>query len=161
MSTFKEGDLAKGPPPENKKAAAKTAAAPVKTEAAKDEPIDPKAEPQEVVPASDPHKPTELLDETADEKADRHDASTELPVGKLTAPESQADTELADLAKDKVIPGAAVGPDAAGVVLNEHGRVAYAPPGSHNAAVNGVQEDASGHVSSVGTDNSAQSGTRV
>ena len=116
---------------------------------------------QDQVPASDPNKPTEILDETAKETADRHVASTELPVGDLTDPASQSETPLADMAKDKIVPGAAVGPDAAGVVRNDHGRVAYAPPGSYNAAVNGVQEDASGHVSSVNTDNSHLSGTRI
>lgn len=113
------------------------------------------------VPAEDPNKPTEILDESADETADRHVASTELPVGEVTAPESQADTSVAEDAKEKVVPGAASGPHADGTVRNDHGRVAYAPPGSMNAAMNGVQEDAAGHVDSVGTDNSTKSGTRI
>lgn len=51
--------------------------------------------------------------------------------------------------------------DAAGVIRNSEGKVAYAPPGSHNAAMAGVQQDASGHVDSVGTANTSQSGTRA
>jgi len=113
------------------------------------------------VPADDPNKPTELLDESADEKADRHIASTELTVGDLTNPDTQGDTALAEDAKEKIVPGAATGPDDAGVVRNEHGKVAYAPPGSLDAAFNGVQQDAAGHVDSVGTDNSSASGTRI
>jgi hypothetical protein len=116
---------------------------------------------QDTVPATDPNKPTELLDETHSESADRHVASTELPVGDVTPPESQADTAPAGDAAELIVPGAGVGPDPAGVVRNEHGRVAYAPPGSQDAAMNGVQEDASGFVDSVGTDNSSASGTRV
>jgi len=113
------------------------------------------------VPASDPNRPTELLDESSDENMDRHLASTELTVGELTHPETQGDTALAEDAKEKIVPGAATGPDDAGVVRNEHGRVAYAPPGSLDAAFNGVQQDAAGHVDSVGTDNSSISGTRI
>jgi hypothetical protein len=116
---------------------------------------------QESIPPTDPNKPTELLDESQEEAGDRHVASTELPVGDVTPPETQADTAPADDAAELIVPGAGVGPDPAGVVLNEHGRVAYAPPGSHNAAMNGVQEDASGFVDSVGTDNSSASGTRI
>lgn len=55
--------------------------------------------------------------------------------------------------------GFSEGPD--GTVRNPEGKVAYAPPGSHNAAMAGVQQDASGHVDSIGTDNSSRSGTRV
>jgi hypothetical protein len=113
------------------------------------------------IPADDPNKPTEILDESSSETADRHVASTEIPVGDVTDPESQADSSVAEDAKDKIIPGAAAGPDVAGVVLNDHGKVAYAPPGSLNAAFNGVQEDAAGHVDSVGTDNSSKSGVRI
>lgn len=104
-------------------------------------------------------------DETAVEKAeeaeDLHIASTELPVGELLPEEQQADTDAAEGAKGLVIPGAASGPDRAGIVRNEEGKVAYAPPGSRDAANNGVQEDAAGHVDSVGTDNSPKSGVRV
>lgn len=116
---------------------------------------------QKDVPADDPNKPTEILDETASETGDRHVASTELPVGDVTNPETQADTPAAEEAKELIVAGAAAGPDVAGVVRNDHGKVAYAPPGSYNAAMNGVQEDAAGHVDSVGTDNSSASGTRV
>jgi hypothetical protein len=116
---------------------------------------------EQSIPATDPQHPTELLDEDAGEQHDRHVASTELPVGDVTPPETQADTSEAEDAKEKIVPGAGVGPDPAGVVRNDHGRVAYAPPGSLDAAFNGVQEDASGHVDSVGTDNSARSNSRV
>jgi hypothetical protein len=131
---------------------------------------------QEQVPQDNPHQPTETLDETASETADRHVASTELPVGDVTDPASQAretdeDGELdpegdfktadAEAAAEKVVPGAAAGPEVDGTVRNDAGRPAYAPPGSMNAAMNGVQEDAAGHVDSVNTDNSTKSGTRV
>jgi hypothetical protein len=116
---------------------------------------------QAEVPADDPNKPTEILDESAAETADRHVASTELPVGDLTDPASQDDSALAEDAKEKIVPGAAVGPDPGGIVRNDHGKVAYAPPGSYDAAMNGVQQDAAGHVDSVGTDNSSKSGVRV
>lgn len=116
---------------------------------------------QEEVPADDPNKPTEILDESASETADRHVASTELPVKDVTAPETQADTEAAEDAGDLIVPGAAAGPQVDGTVRNDHGKVAYAPPGSYNAAMNGVQQDAAGHVDSVGTDNSSRSGTRI
>jgi hypothetical protein len=114
-----------------------------------------------VVPADDPNKPTDILDETKGDTEDRHIASTELPVKDVTNPETQADSAIADDAGEKIVAGAAVGPDPAGVVRNDHGNVAYAPPGSHDAAMNGVQEDASGFVDSVGTDNSHRSGTRI
>lgn len=113
------------------------------------------------VPASDPGKPAAILDESQGDKEDRHVASTELPVKDVTDPDTQADSAVADDAGEKVVAGAAIGPDPAGVVRNDHGNVAYAPPGSHDAAMNGVQEDASGHVDSVGTDNSPRSGTRI
>lgn len=116
---------------------------------------------QKTVPPTDPNKPTELLDESDAERDDRHVASTELPVKDVTDPETQADTADAEDAAEKIVPGAGVGPDPAGVVRNEHGKVAYAPPGSLDAAFNGVQEDASGHVDSVGTDNSSISGSRI
>lgn len=113
------------------------------------------------IPADDPQKPVEDLNESDAERQDRHIASTELPVGDVTPPETQADTAPADDAAEKIVAGAAIGPDPAGTVRNEHGRVAYAPPGSVDAAFNGVQEDASGHVDSVGTDNSDRSNTRI
>lgn len=116
---------------------------------------------QAEVPADDPNKPNEILDESTAETSDRHLASTEMPVGEVTDPGSQADSPEADHAKEQIVPGAAAGPDMAGVVRNDHGKVAYAPPGSYNAAVNGVQQDASGHVDSVGTDNTSKSGTRA
>jgi len=108
-----------------------------------------------------PNEPNATLTETQAETEDRHVASTELPVKDVTDPDTQADTAVADDAGEKVVPGAAVGPDPAGVVRNDAGHVAYAPPGSYDAAVNGVQEDAAGHVDSVGTDNSSRSGTRI
>ena len=113
------------------------------------------------IPADDPNMPTPVASESEEETADRHVASTELPVEDVTDPGTQADTPMAEEAKPLVVPGAAAGPDVAGTVLNDHGKVAYAPPGSYNAAVNGVQQDASGHVDSVGTDNSHLSGTRA
>lgn len=113
------------------------------------------------VPSNNPNEPTSILDESASETADRHIASTELPVGDVTDPDTQADTFDAADAKEKIVPGAAEGPYADGTVVNDQGRVAYAKPGSHNAAMAGVQEDASGHVDSVGTDNSSKSGTRI
>lgn len=108
-----------------------------------------------------PNEPTAILDESQSETEDRHIASTELPVKDVTDPDTQDDSAVAEDAGDKIVPGAAVGPDPAGVVRNDQGKVAYAPPGSHDAAMNGVQEDAAGFVDSVGTDNSARSGTRV
>lgn len=99
--------------------------------------------------------------EAAAEEADELIASRELPVEELTPPETQADTAAAEDAKELIVPGAAEGPDVAGVVRNHEGNVAYAPPGTLNAAYNGVQEDAAGHVDSMGTDNSSKSGTRV
>lgn len=108
-----------------------------------------------------PNEPTEVAKESADETADRHVASTELPVEKVTAPETQDDSPLAEQTEDAIVPGAATGPDRAGVVRNDEGKVAHAPAGSLNAAFAGVQEDASGFVDSVGTDNSPKSGTRI
>lgn len=113
------------------------------------------------VPADNANKPTEILNESADETADRHIASTELPVAEVTDPDTQGDSADAEDAGEKIVPGAAAGPDDAGVVRNDTGRVAYAPPGSINAAFNGVQQDAAGHVDSVGTDNSDRSNSRV
>jgi hypothetical protein len=110
---------------------------------------------------ANPHEPTATLDESRSETEDRHVASTELPVKDVTDPETQADTSVAEDAGEKVVAGAAAGPDPAGVVRNDQGHVAYAPPGSHDAAMNGVQEDGAGFVDSVGTDNSARSGTRI
>lgn len=136
--------------------------------------------PQGEVPADNPNMPTEILDESAEETADRHVASTELPVKDVTDPDSQARehdeegedildedgdpefaSEAAEDAGDLIVPGAAAGPKVDGSVRNDQGKVAYAPPGSHNAAMAGVQQDASGHVDSVGTDNSHKSGTRA
>lgn len=116
---------------------------------------------QEQVPADNPNEPTAILDESEDERADRHLASTEIPVGDVTNPETQDDSPDAEEAKEKIVPGAAVGPEPDGTVRNDQGKVAYAPPGSHNAAMAGVQQDAAGHVDSVGTDNSSKSGTRI
>lgn len=116
---------------------------------------------QKEVPSDDPNKPTSILDESSSETADRHIASTELPVKDVTDPATQADTALAEDAGEKIVAGAAEGPHPDGTVVNDHGKVAYAAPGSHNAAMNGVQEDAAGHVDSVGTDNSSKSGTRI
>lgn len=130
-------------------------------DAAKAEKVAEEAEAQKQVPSDDPNEPTAILGETDQEKADRHIASTELPVSEVTAPETQADSDAAEEAGELVIPGAAVGPELDGTVRNDHGAVAYAPPGSHNAAMAGVQQDASGHVDSVGTDNSSKSGTRI
>lgn len=113
------------------------------------------------VPADNPNEPTDILDETDGERQDRHVASTELPVKDVTDPDTQGDTPLAEQTADDIVPGAATGPDDAGVVRNDHGRVAHAPPGSLDAAFNGVQQDASGHVDSVGTDNSDRSGVRI
>lgn len=113
------------------------------------------------IPADDPNKPTDILDETQSEAADRHIASTELPVKDVTDPDTQGDTPLTEQTADDIVPGAATGPDDAGVVRNDHGKVAHAPPGSYDAAANGVQQDASGHVDSVGTDNSDRSGVRI
>jgi len=113
------------------------------------------------VPADDPNKPTDILDETEGEKQDRHVASTELPAKDVTDPDTQGDSSDAEDSGEKIVPGAATGPDDAGVVRNDHGKVAHAPPGSLDAAFNGVQQDASGHVDSVGTDNSDRSGVRV
>jgi hypothetical protein len=116
---------------------------------------------EKTIPAENPQKPEAILEETAEETADRHAASTELPVGELTDPETQADDALAEDAKEKIVPGAAAGPLPGGTVVNDEGKVAYAPPGSYNAARSGVQEDAAGHVDSTGTDNSSRSGTRA
>lgn len=116
---------------------------------------------QKQVPPDNPNEPTALLGESEDEKADRHIASTELPAGEVTPPETQADTAAAEDAAEMIVPGAAVGPEVDGTIRNDQGKVAYAPPGSHNAAMAGVQQDASGHVDSIGTDNSHKSGTRI
>ncbi len=129
----------------------------------KDKPLDEGdvKEPEGNVPPDNPNEPTEILNESEEERSDRHEASTELGVGAVTDPETQGTSLLAEDAKTKIVPGAASGPDNAGVVRNDAGKPAYAPPGSYMAAQSGVQEDASGHVSSVHTDNSSHSGTRV
>lgn len=165
---------------------AKENASAIKDEATKEEvkdAIDPAT--QKEVPEGNPNKPTEILGESADETHDRHAASLELPAGEVTPPESQAlktdedgeplnpitddaedhdgslyETAEADEGARVRIPGAASGPKADGTILNDAGKVAWAPPGSHNAAMAGVQQDASGHADSVGTDNSHHSGTR-
>ena len=59
------------------------------------------------------------------------------------------------------IPGAATGFLHDDTVRNAEGKVAFAPPGTMNAAMAGVQMDASGHVDSLGTTNSEKSGTRI
>lgn len=112
-------------------------------------------------PPEAPQEPLKVTEESEEETADRHIASSELPVGELLPEELQADTPEAEVAKELIVPGAAAGPERDGTVRNDMGRVAWAPPGSYNAAMNGVQEDASGHVDSVGTDNSSKSGTRI
>lgn len=143
---------------------AKAAAATVDKDAPKAADIkaaDDAATGQTEIPASDPNRPVEVVEESASETADRHVASTELPVGLVTDPDTQADTALANDAKELIVAGAAVGPEVDGTVRNDHGKVAYAPSGSLNAAFNGVQQDAAGHVDSVGTDNSSLSGTRI
>jgi hypothetical protein len=113
------------------------------------------------IPADNKEMPNALIGETQQEADDRHIASLELPVSEVTDPSTQDDGPQADETRDNIVPGAAVGPDRAGVVLNETGRVAHAPAGTLNAAFAGVQEDASGHVDSVGTDNSSKSGVRI
>lgn len=113
------------------------------------------------IPSDDPDAPAAAVNETAAQNAARHHASLHRPVEEVTHPSTQSDSVAAQEAAKLIVPGAAVGPDVAGVVRNEHGDVAYAPPGSHNAAKNGVQQDASGHVSSLHTDNSSASGVRT
>ncbi len=160
MSTFtqdgKNAKAAQSGVDKDKATKEEIAAADAATGAGADE-----GEGQKEVPADDPNKPEAILDESQSETADRHVASTELPVKDLTDPDTQADTEAAEDAGEKIVAGAAAGPHPDGTVVNDHGKVAYAPPGSYNAAMNGVQEDAAGHVDSVGTDNSSKSGTRV
>jgi len=112
-------------------------------------------------PAASPQEPVEVTKESPEETADRHVASTELKVGDLLPEEQQADTAPAEDAKELIVAGAASGPDRAGVIRNDQGKPAYAPPGTLNAAFAGVQEDASGHVDSIHTDNSDKSGTRI
>ena len=116
---------------------------------------------QKQIDPANPTEPVEILGESDEERGDRHVASTELPVGDLLPEEQQADTAPAEDAKELIVAGAASGPDRAGVVRNDGGKVAYAPPGTLNAAYAGVQEDAAGHVDSMGTDNSDKSGTRI
>lgn len=71
---------------------------------------------------------------------------------------------LAELTEDVMVdevvrvPEGTQGPD--GTVRNAEGKTIWAPPGSHNAAMGGVQQDASGHVDSAGSINSHLSGTR-
>lgn len=129
---------------------------------------------QKEVSPDNPNEPTEIPGESSQERVDRHVASTELPAGEVTPPESQAkvdtdgdgepdewETSEAADASEKIVPGAAVGPEPDGTIRNDEGKPAYAPPGSYNAAMSGVQQDASGHVDSVHTDNSSKSGTRI
>lgn len=80
---------------------------------------------------------------------------------KSVPPSTQSDTAVAEDAKDLIVADGTVGPEPDGTVRNDQGKVAYAPPGSYNAAMAGVQQDAAGHVDSVGTDNSSKSGTRI
>lgn len=136
-------------------------------------------------PTDNPQEPANVTAESNAETTDRHLASTELPVERVTPPETQAAVE--DLVDDngKVedneeleeryeeerrdpasayglkIPGAASGPHVDGTVRNDEGKVAFAPPGTLNAAMAGVQMDAAGHVDSIGTDNSSKSGVRI
>lgn len=160
MSTFNQGNVGSGrnarqrqadvpkdnPTPEEVAKAAETSA---------DQPQ------SSEVPQNNPNEPNAILNESEAEAEDRHVASTELPVGEVTDPDTQDDSPDAEEAKEKIVPGAAAGPFPDGTVVNDAGNVAYAPPGSYNAAMNGVQEDAAGHVDSVGTDNSSRSNTRI
>lgn len=118
-------------------------------------------EPTGSIPADNPNKPTAIVDETEEEAEERLEKSKEEPVEDVTDEDTHGDSSDALDALKEVVPGAASGPDNAGVILNDEGKVAYAPPGTHNAAMAGVQQDASGHVSSVGTANSDKSGTRI
>jgi hypothetical protein len=124
-------------------------------------PAEGEPEAQKIIPAENPQEPTEILDETQEERADRHVASTEMDVELVTDPVSQEDSPMAQAVKGLIIPGAAIGPDFAGNVRNDEGKIAYALPGTLNAAMNGVQQDAAGHVDSVHTDNSSASGVRI
>lgn len=51
--------------------------------------------------------------------------------------------------------------NAAGVIRDSTGRVVYAPPGSYDAAMAGIQEDASGHFTGVNYTLSDKSGVRI
>ena len=114
------------------------------------------------VDPENPHQPTVTLDETKSEEKDREAASIELGVGDVTDPETQADSAYFEEVSALKVPGAAAGPDVAGVVRNNEGNVAFAPAGTLNAAMNGVQQDASGHVDSIHTTpHSTRSGVRV
>lgn len=74
-------------------------------------------------------------------------------VADVTDPATQGDSVLAQEAADDIVPGAATGPDDAGVVRNAGGYVADAPVGSMDAAFSGVQKDnTTGEVVSTGTD---------
>lgn len=80
------------------------------------------------------------------------DSGTE-PVSEVTDEATQGDSALAAETADDLVPGAATGPDEAGVVRNEGGYVADAPDGSMDAAFAGVQRDnTTGEVVSTGTD---------
>jgi hypothetical protein len=111
---------------------------PIKTEGA--------AEPADI-PASDPQEPAVVVNETTADNAARHQSSLRQPVGEVTHPSTQAQSIQAKEASKLIVPGAAVGPDLAGVVRNDHGDVAFAPAGSHNASIH--------------TDNSSTSGVRT
>lgn len=66
------------------------------------------------------------------------------------------------VARDPISEGDSLVHHPGGVFRNkEDGKVAYAPPGSYNAAMAGVQQDASGHFESAGHVRSIKSGTRV
>lgn len=67
--------------------------------------------------------------------------------------QDRADAEIGDLAADPA--------DTTNVLRTGDGVPAYAQPGSYAAAMQGVQQDASGHFESVAHTRSPKSGTRV
>lgn len=67
--------------------------------------------------------------------------------------QDRLDAEFGNLAADPQ--------DPTGVLRTGDGVPAYAEPGSYGAAMQGVQQDASGHFESVAHTRSAKSGTRV
>lgn len=116
-----------------------------------------------------------LEEASEDQKNEQQDKAADLDPPASTSEVKQdeeqsllgEDTSLGEelLAEEELVPvaepfvGFSEGPD--GTVRNPEGKVAYAPPGSHNAAMAGVQQDASGHVESLGLTHSDKSGTRV
>lgn len=70
----------------------------------------------------------------------------------------QSMADVADRVEEETI-GLTRAPD--DTLRTEDDKVAWAPPGSHNAAVNGVQQDQSGHFESVHSTKSHHSGTRI